>query len=87
MRNQRSLRWGGLRGKFMLFSGLLLIVVAAALTYINFLSQQHLIIDRAAEKAQSIARVLRASAWDDLQLQNEDGLRQHLAPLLSLVDV
>jgi PAS domain S-box-containing protein len=71
----------------MLFSGLLLLVVAAALTYINFLSQQHLIIDRASEKAKSIARVLRASAWEDLQRQDEEGLRRHLAPLLSLVDV
>ncbi len=87
MSRNRSLKFGGLRGKFMLFSGALLMVVATALTLINFLSQQRLISDRASEKAQSIARVLRASAWEELQKQSEDGLRRHLSPLLSLVDV
>lgn len=71
----------------MLFSGVLLMVVATSLTLINFQSQQHLITNRATEKAQSIARILRASAWEKLQQQDVDELRHDLAPLLSLIDV
>jgi PAS domain S-box-containing protein len=71
----------------MLFSGVLLLVMATALTLINFLSQQRLLSNRADEKARSIATVLRASAWEELQQHDENGLRHRLSPFLSLIDV
>lgn len=79
----QRLRWGGLRGKFMLFIGVVLFVLTASLTLINFRNQQKSITEREVEKARSIAIVLRDAVSDDLR-NGADHFREHLETALHL---
>ncbi len=83
----QPLKFGGMRGKFMLFFGALMLVLTASLTMLNLQSQQRIISDRAVEKALSISSLLRAVVAEDFPTPDHDHLIDHLAPFTNLREV
>ncbi len=82
----QRLRWGGLRGKFMLLIALVLVILTASLTLINFRNQQKSITDREVDKARSVAIMLRDAVTDDLK-NGAVRFQQHLETAKQLPNV
>ncbi|MDX1429898.1 MAG: hypothetical protein R3282_06405, partial [Rhodothermales bacterium] len=85
--NIQPLTWGGLRGKFMLFIGSMLVIITATVTLVEFRFQHQAITDREVEKASSLAEVLLATVEDDIRNGTEDHLQRHLESLLVVPEV